>query len=211
MVAENPLGALTARPSNEGLHDVALEGANLLAEPVGHRARLALREVDEHERLLRRDHEQVVVVAVRRAFVGDARPSDARNADEDLEQVVEDGRSEILDRRRAHDELAVALTRGEHLEVPVVLDPGLVEVGEVAAVVDDALRVRVGESDSRECRVLERRPAARDLTELERHRASTRARMASTTSSGSSRWTVPARPPRVSAASSALTIASSAA
>ena len=64
----------------------------------------------------------------------------------DLDQVVEPGRRVILDRGCAHDELAPRDLRSA--EVPVVLGPGVVEVGEVAAVVDDALRIRVREPDA---------------------------------------------------------------
>src|SRR5436309_3124669 len=103
---------------------VAFERPNLVAEPVRDRTRLPLRQIDEDERLLRCDHEQVVVVTVGGALVRDARPPDPRHADEDLEQIVEDGRREVLDRRGAHHQLAVAGAPGERVEVAVVLDPG---------------------------------------------------------------------------------------
>ena len=51
----------------------------------------------------------------------------------------------------------------------MVLDAGEVEVRHVAAVVHDALCVGVGEADTVERRVLERRLAIGDTTELERH------------------------------------------
>ena len=51
----------------------------------------------------------------------------------------------------------------------MVLDSGEVEVREVAAVVDDALCVGVGEADTVERRVLERRLAIGDAAELEAH------------------------------------------
>ena len=59
----------------------------------------------------------------------------------------------------------------------VVLDARAVEVGQVAAVVDDPLRVGVGEADPREARVLERRLAVCDAPELERHHAPERERL----------------------------------
>ena len=50
----------------------------------------------------------------------------------------------------------------------MVLGPRVVEVGQVAAVVDDALRVGVREPDPRDRRVLERRLPVGDLAELDR-------------------------------------------
>src|SRR5438876_3848791 len=47
-----------------------------------------------------------------------------------------------------------------------VLDAREVEVGEIAAVVDDPLRVGVGEADARARRELERRPQDRKSTRL---------------------------------------------
>jgi hypothetical protein len=75
----------------------------------------------------------------------------------------------VLDCVRAHDELVLARSRLEHVEVPVVLDAGAVEVGQVAAVVDDPLRIGVREADPRQGRVLERRLAVSNPAELERH------------------------------------------
>src|SRR4029077_16537960 len=62
----------------------------------------------------------------------------------------EDRGGEVLDVARAHDELLalVADIHPEQVEVPVVLDPREVEVGQVAPVVDDPLRVRVREADA---------------------------------------------------------------
>ena len=126
-------------------------------------------EVDEDEGLLRGHHQHVVVVLVGGELVAHARAPDPRDADEDLDQVVEAGRREVLDRVRAHDELVLARARLEQAEVTVVLDPRGVEVGQVAAVVDDPLRVGVGEADARERRVLERRLAVGHVPELDRH------------------------------------------
>src|SRR5262245_40752797 len=88
-----------------------------------------------------------------------ARPSDACEAHVDVDQVVEHGRREILDRERAHDEFLAlrADVHAEHAELAVVLDARAIEVREVAAVVDDPLCVRVGEADARSDRELERR------------------------------------------------------
>src|SRR5512132_3423782 len=63
-------------------------------------------------------------------------------------------------------------------EEAVVLDARLVEVGQVAAVVDDALGVRVREAHACEGGVLERRLASRGVPELDVHE-----RMAASTSS----------------------------
>ena len=48
------------------------------------------------------------------------------------------------------------------LTAPVILGACVVEVRQVAAVVDDALRIRVREPHTRECRVLEGRPPVSD-------------------------------------------------
>src|SRR5207248_11528249 len=103
----------------------------------------------------------------------------------DLDQVVEPGGREVLDRGGAHHELLVSHLGLEHLQVPVILDAREVEVREVPAVVDDALRVRVREAHARECGVLERRLAIRDVAELDRHdriAASTSSRLRSMSS-----------------------------
>ena len=125
-----------------------------------------LGEIDEHERLGGRDHERIVLDAIRRALVRRARPADPRHPHEHLEQVVEPRGRVVLDGGRAHDEFAV--THVEPAQVPVVLDARVVEVGQVAPVVDDALRVRVREPHARERRVLEGRPPIRHAPELQR-------------------------------------------
>src|SRR4051812_31666141 len=61
----------------------------------------------------------------------------------------------------------------------VVFDPRKVEVRQIAAVVDDALGVRVGEADARVGRVLERRLAPGRVPELEHARRCYPARPAS--------------------------------
>ena len=53
--------------------------------------------IDQHHRLGARDHQLVVGEPVGGDVVGDARAADATDADEALEQVVEAGRSEVLD------------------------------------------------------------------------------------------------------------------
>src|SRR5438034_449601 len=77
-----------------------------------------------------------------------ARVPDVRDSAVDLELVVEPGSRELLDVVRSHHELAAGLVVQE-AEGAEVLDPGQVEIGVVAAVVDDSLRVRVRESDPR--------------------------------------------------------------
>src|SRR5206468_12346620 len=89
---------------------ISLERTDRVAEVLRNLAGLALVEVDEHRRLRCRDEEQVVVYAVRGAFVGRARTPDARDADEELEFVVEDCGRVILDRQRAQNELDVGVT-----------------------------------------------------------------------------------------------------
>ncbi len=138
-------------------------------------------EIDEHERLLRGDHQRLVRKAIGGALVRHARPADAAHADERLDQVVEPGGRVILDRGRAHDELPPCYLRSA--EVPVVLGSGVVEVREVAAVVDDALRVRVREPDARERRVLERGAPVSESTELRGTARQRQARITPTTSS----------------------------
>ena len=114
------------------------------------------------------DHEHVVLHAVGGALVGHARPPDARDTDErPRSRSSKRAGSEVVDRARAHDELALARSRVLHAEVTVVLDSREVEVGEVPAVVDDALGVGVREADAIERRVLERRLAIGDAAELE--------------------------------------------
>ena len=121
-------------------------------------------EVDQHERLLGRDHQRVVREAVRGALVRHARAPDPAHAHERLDQVVESGGRVVLDRRGAHHELAAL--GSEPSEMAVVLRACVVEVRQVAPVVDDALRVRVGEPHASQRRVLERRPPIGDPPEL---------------------------------------------
>src|SRR5262249_22630844 len=80
------------------------------------------------------------------------------------DELVETGRRVVLDCRRTHDELP-AVDRGR-TEVPLVLRSRVIEVGEVPTVVDDALRIGVGEPDARERGVLVRRTPVGDPAEL---------------------------------------------
>ena len=68
----------------------------------------------------------VVLHPVGRELVRHAGRPDAGQADEDLDEVVEAGGSEVLHRRGAHDEL-VFLAGAEEAEMPVVLDAREVE------------------------------------------------------------------------------------
>src|SRR5207302_3550452 len=88
-------------------HVGALERADLLTPPLGDGARLSLGQVDQDERLRRR-HGERLALEVGAELVSHARCADSRDADVDLDQVVESGRGVVLDRHRAHDELAVA-------------------------------------------------------------------------------------------------------
>ena len=96
----------------------------------------------------------VVRKSIGGALVGHARAADPADPYERLDEIVEAGWCVVLDRGCAHHELAARCR--EAAEVPVVLRPRVVEVREVATVVDDALRIRVGEPHARQRRVLER-------------------------------------------------------
>jgi len=76
---------------------------------------------------------------------------------EHLQEVVEAGGRLVEDVRGAHDELGRAMVECQQLEVAVVFDARVVEVGEIASVVDDPLRVGVREADAGEGGELERR------------------------------------------------------
>ena len=133
---------------------------------LGHRHGPAGRDVDQHHRLGARDHQLVVREPVRRDVVGDARAADAADADEALEQVVEAGRREVLDVRGPHHELGSL--DPQRAEMPVVLGARVVEVRQVAAVVDDTLGIRVREPHARQRGVAKRWPAIGGAAELER-------------------------------------------
>jgi hypothetical protein len=92
-----------------------------------------------------------------------------RCTDEHLDEVVEPCGRVVLDGRRAHHEVAFVVLV-PHPQVPVILDPCRVEVRQVPAVVDDPLRVRVGEPDAGQRRELERRLTVGYAAELEIHR-----------------------------------------
>ena len=128
--------------------------------------RAALREVDEDEGLLRGAHERVVIHAVGRVFARHAGAADPLRPHEDLEEVVEPGRSLVENVAGAHDELAGGEVGVQQAEVAQVLDPRVVEVGQIAPVVDDSLRVGVREAHAGERRVLERRLAVGRLAEI---------------------------------------------
>ena len=132
---------------------------------LGDRHGAAHRDVDQNDGLGRRHHELVVGKADGDALVGRAGAADAADADETLDQVVEAGRRVVLDARSAHRELRAV--HAEAAEVTVVFRSRVVEVRQVAAVVDDALRVRVREPDACQRRVLEGRTPARDAPELQ--------------------------------------------
>jgi hypothetical protein len=117
-----------------------------------------------------RRHEDVVVDPEDRRFEGHARPADSLGPDEDLEQVVEPRRSVVLDVQCAQHEVALEL-RVQQSQMPEVLDARDVDVREVAPVVDDALRVRVGEPDAGQRRELERRLTIGYAAELQIHHA----------------------------------------
>ncbi len=169
-LAEDALDCLD-RPLAHSTRSPSLEGTNCGPQVVRHRRRTPRAEVDQHERLLGRDHQRVVREAVRGALVRHARAPDPAHAHERLDQVVESGRRVVLDRRCAHHELAAL--GSEPSEMAVVLRACVVEVRQVPPVVDDALRVRVGEPHASQRRVLEGRPPIGDAPEFGdvRHRA----------------------------------------
>src|SRR5262249_6646227 len=80
-----------------------------------------------------------------------------RDADADLDLVVEYGRREVLDVVRAHHEVAHLTVRLQEPERAEVFDACEVEVRVVAAVVDDPLGVGVREADASRRAELERR------------------------------------------------------
>jgi hypothetical protein len=94
-------------------------------------------------------HEEIVLDAIGGESVGHAGSADPARPHEHFQEVVEAGGRMVLDGGGAHDELALAHVALEEPEVTQVFDPGEVEVGEVAAVVDDALGVGIGEADAR--------------------------------------------------------------
>src|SRR6476619_2664273 len=143
----------------------ALEGADRDTGLLGDRHRAAHRAVDQDDGLARRHQELVVGETDLDALVGRAGTPEAAHADEALEQVVEAGRRVVLDARSANH--ALRAVHAQTAEVPVVLRSRVVEVRQVAAVVDDALRIRVREPDARQRRVLEGRAPARDAPELQ--------------------------------------------
>ena len=128
----------------------------------------ALGDADQHHRLLGRAHEHVVVDPVGAELVAEARDADPLRPDEHLEEVVEAGRRLVDDGRDAHDEVLADGLVAEEPEVALVLNAGEVEVGQIAAVVDDSLGVRVREADALEGRELERRLAVGGLAEADR-------------------------------------------
>ena len=118
-----------------------------MAEDLRHVDRAAANRVDEHRDLVRA-HEMLAGVGP----VGIERPGDARAAElldphEHLDLVVEAGGGVVLDVLGPHHELGPAGDAGQLADPAQILDPGAVEVGHVAAVVDDPLGVRLVESD----------------------------------------------------------------
>src|SRR5213595_2873849 len=150
--------------ASSALDVVTLEVANRPAVLVRHRSRVPVGAVDVHERLVSRDHERAVGDPVGRELERHARSSDPRDADVDLELVIEPSGCEVLDVVRAHDELTAEVPV-EQPESAVIFDAGKVEVRVVPPVIDDALSIRVRESHARTGAELERRlHFARDPT-----------------------------------------------
>src|SRR5262245_1126108 len=165
-------GRRTARrgwgPGRDSFEVLSLERCDLVAKRLRHGDGLALVEGDADECRLRARHQRVVVRAVSGVVVGDARRADALDAAEDLEQVVEARRRDVLDGHRAHREVDLAEVHAA--EVPVELGPREIEVRHVAAVVDDPLGIGVREADANERGVAKRRLALSHVPELD-HRA----------------------------------------
>lgn len=120
---------------------------------------MSCRSIDQDDRQTRGAHQSVVFDPVGGALIPDARVADPRGPNEDLKEVVEHRRGLVFHIQRAHDELAVSVPLRGKTEVPEVLAPGVIEVGQVAAVIDDALRVGVAEPDPGERGIAERRAA----------------------------------------------------
>ena len=80
---------------------VALEGADRVAGVLGDRHGASGREIDEDDRLRRRDHQRVVGEAHCHVLVGRARAAEAADPNEAFEQVVEAGRGVVLTSMRA--------------------------------------------------------------------------------------------------------------
>ena len=91
---------------------------------------------------------------------------DALRADEHLEEVVEARGRLVDDAGSTHDELGVAQVEPEQVEMAVVFDPGVVEIGQIPAVVDDSLRIGVREPDPSKRGELERRLAVGRAAEV---------------------------------------------
>src|SRR5450759_1035280 len=136
---------------------VALERGDRASVSLRNRHRPSGHHVDHDERHARGAHQAVVVDQVRGTLDGHAAVADPCGPHVHVEQLVEACRRFVRDLERPHDELALALPVRLEPKVPVILQPGVVEVGEVAPVVDDPLGVRIGERHSRERGVPERR------------------------------------------------------
>src|SRR5215475_11869696 len=123
-------------PAGLHLEVVAFERADPFPQLVGNRTRLPLFEIDVDDRLVGRRHEQIVVDPVDLCLEGHARPADSCGPNENLEEVVEPRRSVVLDVQGTQYEVALEI-RVQQMKVAEILDTRDVEVGEVAAVVDD--------------------------------------------------------------------------
>src|SRR5664279_5893953 len=113
---------------------VALERDDRPPVVLRDRRRPARRDVDQHERHARGAHEAVVVEPVGGALDRHAAVTDPRRPHVHVEQLVEPGRCLVRHLERPHHELALALPVRLQPQVSVVLQPGIVEVGQVAPV-----------------------------------------------------------------------------
>src|SRR5664280_92529 len=168
--ASVPAATPTAARCRSGRHHrdpVALERGDRPSVVLRDRRRPARRDVDQHERHARRAHEAMVVEPVGGALDRHAAVADPRRPHVHVEQLVEPGRGLIGDLEGPHHELALALPVRLQPQVAVVLQPRIVEVGQVAPVVDDPLCVRVGERNARQRRIAEWGVPVRQVPGLE--------------------------------------------
>ena len=159
---DDPVDLLERRRFRSQLRALEL-GARCARKLSGTGSVLPVVVVDQHVHLGRGHHQRAPrrpAEPVGGVLVGDARAADPGDADEHLEQVVEARRRVVLDVRGAHHELGPP--GADLAEPPVVLGARQVEVGQIAAVVDDALRVGVRERHPRVDREPKRRLPSSD-------------------------------------------------
>ncbi len=142
----------------------------------GHGRRLPSGPVDQHHHLLGACQQITGLAVVHGVLLAQRAAADRRGADEDLDLVVEARRSVVFALRPAHHELEPGRQRVQQAEVPLILHPRAVAIGEVATVVHDRLGVGLVEADAQPGGEPERRPGCRRAGAHERISASTSSR-----------------------------------